>query len=133
MNVNQELWSYLSDISDIKPNSIAWSFDGQAFRQYDSLPNLTKQPFISAIIYSDEKKFLIPDDYIKERLPVTSFDFIYRKGTAQKIVDVLKNYWSLKLATQMAASRPFTMVHMAVSLDGKIATLSGHSKWIGNE
>jgi len=133
MNVNQQLWSYLSDISDIKSNAIAWSFDGQEFCQHNSLPDLTEQADMIALICSNKKKVLISDSYIKERLPVISFDFIYRKETPQKIVDVLKNYWSLKLATQIAGPKPFTMVHMATSLDGKIATVNGHSKWIGNE
>jgi|GEM_PF-3315371 len=137
MNVNQQLWSYLSDtssrISDIKSSPIAWSFDGQVFHQHSTLPSLTEQSDVKAIICSGEKDFPIPDTYIKEKLPVTSFDFIYRKGTPQKMIDVLKNYWSIKLATQTAGDLPFTMVHMAVSLDGKIATVDGHSKWIGNE
>lgn len=137
MNVNQQLWSYLSDtsteISSTKPNPVAWSFDGQAFHQHDSIPNLSKQPCMSSIICSGEKDFLIPNTYIKERLPVGLFDFIYTKGTPQELIDILRNYWSIKLATQTAGYTPFTMVHMAVSLDGKIATANGHSKWIGNE
>ncbi len=136
MNVNQQLWSYLSDTSNgvaMKSDAIAWSFDGQAFHQHCVLPNLAEEPYVSTIIRSGEKDFPIPDTYIKEQLPVVSFDFVYRKDTPQKMIDVLKNYWSIKLATQTAGAVPFTMVHMAVSLDGKIATLDGHSKWIGNE
>jgi diaminohydroxyphosphoribosylaminopyrimidine deaminase / 5-amino-6-(5-phosphoribosylamino)uracil reductase len=30
-------------------------------------------------------------------------------------------------------NKPFTVSHLTQSLDGKIATCSGHSKWIGNE
>jgi len=37
------------------------------------------------------------------------------------------------MAKKISGDVPFTMVHMAVSLDGKIATVNGHSKWIGNE
>ena len=137
MNVSPQLWSYLSDtsngISGAKSDVVAWSFDGQVFHQHHTLPNLTKQPCMSAIVRLNEKALSIPDCYIKEQLPVTSFYFIYRKGTPQQTIDVLKNYWSIKLATQTAGTLPFTMVHMAVSLDGKIATLDGHSKWIGNE
>jgi len=137
MNVNQQLWSYLSDtsngISAIKPDPVAWSFNGQEFHQHCALPDFNQQPCMSAILRSDKKDFSIPETYIKEKLPVVPFDFIYQKESPQKTIDILKNYWSIKLATQTAGTVPFTMVHMAVSLDGKIATVSGHSKWIGNE
>ncbi len=48
------------------------------------------------------------------------------------IVECLKIYTPLALAKVFSDHSPFVMVHVAQSIDGKIATEAGSSKWIGN-
>ena len=49
------------------------------------------------------------------------------------IIECLKIYAPLVLAPLITTSRPFLIAHLAQSIDGKIATASGASKWIGNQ
>ena len=45
----------------------------------------------------------------------------------------LRIYAPLALARWISGDRSFVLVHMAQSLDGKVSTTAGHSKWIGND
>ncbi len=45
----------------------------------------------------------------------------------------LRIYAPLALAPWISGDGSFVLVHMAQSLDGKVSTMAGQSKWIGNE
>lgn len=49
------------------------------------------------------------------------------------LISYIKLYIPLLLASKLQESRPFIVSHFAQSLDGKISTPSGKSKWISNE
>ncbi len=48
-------------------------------------------------------------------------------------LDFLKLYWPLAAINHIQKEKSFVLVHMAASLDGRIATKCGDSKWIGND
>lgn len=49
------------------------------------------------------------------------------------LISYIRLYLPLLLASRLQPSRPFIISHFAQSLDGKICTTSGKSKWISNE
>lgn len=51
----------------------------------------------------------------------------------QKDIAELKLYLPLATVRMHHANKPFVIVHMAQSIDGKVCTNSGASKWIGND
>jgi riboflavin-specific deaminase-like protein len=54
-------------------------------------------------------------------------------GADRGLVRILQLYVPLCSAKHFFPNRPFVIAHMAQSVDGRIATESGNSKWIGNE
>ena len=50
-------------------------------------------------------------------------------------IDFIRLYLPLAMAPHFARLRgkPFTIAHLTQSVDGRIATANGHSKWIGNQ
>lgn len=51
----------------------------------------------------------------------------------QELMPYVMLYVPLLMANRLQSSRPFIICHFAQSIDGKICTLSGKSKWISNE
>lgn len=59
--------------------------------------------------------------------------FLEYKTAPNDLMVYIKLYVPLLLANKLQATRPFVISHFAQTLDGKICTLSGKSKWISNE
>ncbi len=137
MNINEQFWNYFADdastsLSDSEMK--AWSYDGAKFQQHNCLSYLKNKNSVCSIVRNDGPELEeIGLPYLKEKLPFSSLNLVYHENIPARKLDIFRNYWALKLASQInTRDVPFTMVHMAISLDGKISTLSGDSKWIGN-
>lgn len=59
--------------------------------------------------------------------------FLEYKTAPDDLMVYIKLYVPLLLANKLQDTRPFVISHFAQTLDGKICTLSGKSKWISNE
>jgi len=59
--------------------------------------------------------------------------FLEYKTAPNDLMVYIKLYVPLLLANKLQVARPFVISHFAQTLDGKICTLSGKSKWISNE
>jgi len=60
--------------------------------------------------------------------------FIHSNGDLQaELLEGIKLFCPLLFAPLKLSESPFIISHMAQTLDGKICTNSGHSKWIGND
>lgn len=51
----------------------------------------------------------------------------------EKLIECLRLYAPLLVANRLQSLRPFIIAHFAQTIDGKICTASGKSKWISNE
>jgi diaminohydroxyphosphoribosylaminopyrimidine deaminase / 5-amino-6-(5-phosphoribosylamino)uracil reductase len=60
------------------------------------------------------------------------FEVLYSKGVPKQLKKILGLYLSYILVNKYSKT-PFTCVHLAQTIDGKIATVSRKSKWIGNQ
>lgn len=59
--------------------------------------------------------------------------FIEYNELPKEIIDYARLYFPLLMAGHLQKSRPLIISHFAQSLDGKICTITGKSKWISNE
>ncbi len=60
------------------------------------------------------------------------FEVAFSDGISKKLKKILSLYLGYILVNKNAKT-PFTCVHFAQTIDGKMATVTGKSKWIGNE
>jgi len=73
-----------------------------------------------------------PEHWIKERL-IDDVNMYYNPTESAELISIFKLYVPLILAKYLERNAPFIIVHMAQTLDGRISTCTGKSKWIGNE
>ena len=66
-------------------------------------------------------------------LPFDGLKLLYDSTLSTDVVDMLKLYCPLSIMHYYERKKPFVIVHVAASLDGKMATHLGDSKWIGNQ
>jgi riboflavin-specific deaminase-like protein len=105
------------------------------------------------ISYSKENGF----NFLNPEEPLTKSEIIIHKGDStfgdmetkslfknkiylsydpcfcNEAIQIIKNYCPILLGNFVVENNTFVIVHMAQTIDGKICTCLGKSKWIGNE
>ena len=132
MEPGEDLWSQLLELKTAcnvasatpfavlcDPDKLALCGDADAARASGSLVIVTTAP-----LSLDERDEAV---LVSDRL------WLYAKADAAPgFVDCIRHYVPLCMAPSRHDESPFVIVHMAQSLDGKVCTESGNSKWIGN-
>jgi len=130
----ENLWSALLAFKKtLISESLAWGFTGKKFTNVNDLANIKRIGFQALLVKDVAIKELEQEDYKKHLLPFEGLTLYTRTDFHSNLISFLKNYWPLSIITQLQNGRPYVFVHSAISLDGYLATLSGNSKWIGNE
>ncbi len=113
---------------------IAWSYTKGEFISHESMDSLSSTDFSAAIIRKDIEFDSMNDSSGYNRIEHGAFYLITDEKIDKEVLFFIKNYWTLIMKVKCKKSdNPFIFVHMASSLDGKIATNCGNSKWIGNQ
>jgi len=74
------------------------------------------------------------EDFCFESFFDEKIHFYYSHTADDEVIQLLRDYWILTTYIKLKpADKVFIIVHMAQSLDGKVSTAVGNSKWIGNQ
>jgi len=131
-----DIWNLLLvEISrEMSTSERAWSYTENGFKYHPDLNSLNNSDFLAAIVLND---ILIQNEIEVSNLSSNNFGeftLLIDKGLDEETRFYLQNYWTLIMKIKLKNKEtPFIFVHMASSLDGKVATNNGHSKWIGNQ
>lgn len=108
---------------------------------------ITENAELTELNYSEETGFSIKPNK-KDLLKITFFNsgqlkntidlfdnvlFLEYNSVPLDLISYVRLYVPLLMANKLQSPRPFIISHFAQSLDGKICTSSGKSKWISNE
>ena len=115
-------------------SSAAWTFNKGAFQYHRNMLSLSCSSFDAAIIKQDFKFEISTGTQSFQRFDFKDFYLLIDQYIDKEVYFLLRNYWTLIMEVKFHKGElPYVLVHMASSLDGKIALNNGHSKWIGNE
>lgn len=136
MKVDNSLWQELLSLKSNKSskNILGWSYNGESFSEILSLKNITGK--FEAILLKSDRKHLNFDNAINFKLveiPFEELSFFVNPNISNELLTVLQNYWPLSVLNHINLNLPHVFIHSATSLDGYLATNSGHSQWIGND
>ena len=117
---------------ELDASTKAWVYTKAGFQCYNDLQGLNFSEMQAAIIFAD----IAEDSVLYEHLSTYSFEkykLVICKNIERESEFILKTYWPLIADIHLKNDNlPHVLVHMAITLDGKISTECGHSKWIGN-
>lgn len=122
MNVKDVYWDLLLNIKEIyrtvnvSTESLCITYDYNVFKS-------------THVILSDHLAVI---QFYPDNANDAFFEVLYSKGISRKLKKILDLYLGYILVNKHSKI-PFTCVHLAQTIDGKIATVSRKSKWIGNE
>jgi len=114
---------------------VGWSFGKQKFICHYCINSLKSSDANALLIRANINMVLdgARSDWNSILLPFEDLTLVYDNSLPTDIVDMLKLYCPLSVMHFYKRDKPFVIVHVAASLDGKMATHSGDSKWIGNQ
>jgi len=113
---------------------VAWSYCEENFSAHTNLESLNYDNLSAIILKNGVESGLLNGQIYFERVEYEKYYLLIKKNLNDDTAFLLKNYWTLIVSIKLNPTDiPFVLVHMASSLDGKISTNCGHSKWIGNQ
>jgi len=131
--LDNQLWRTIHQFYfETSPSNFV-GFSGEVFQSYANANDLLNSPFQIGLIKSSQVFEYKNEEYIHEQTSIESIHLVYKRDASQAQLNVLRNYWPLFACKNINDAKPITLLHMATTLDGKIATAQGDSKWIGNE
>lgn len=136
MNVNKALWLNILELKN-KPatkNCLGWAFDGITFSEISNDKDLTDN-HLAFLLKSNRSSNLDTklSKFRPVKIPFEGLSFYTSSTISNDVVIILQNYWPLSVLSHLNFELPHILIHSAISLDGFIATSSGHSHWIGND
>ena len=136
MNIEEGLWQKIVELKHINwsDNNLGWSFDGDLFSEITPSKGLSSHT-IAILLKSNYESSLkeLMTDYQSIIISISGYKLYVKTGVKKDIVHVLQNYWPLSVLGQLNSELPHVFIHAATSLDGYLATSTGHSQWIGND
>jgi diaminohydroxyphosphoribosylaminopyrimidine deaminase/5-amino-6-(5-phosphoribosylamino)uracil reductase len=112
-----------------------WLFDGSAFYPKTNNEKLDLSQTI-AILSTSKNEFTCiskSELWCCEELLTNKLFIYYKKDIKESQLSVLKLYWPISVISCIYRKSLFLIVHLAQTIDGKIATVTGDSQWIGNK
>ena len=136
MNVNENLWEELLSLKN-EPNNescLGWIFDGTSFAELLDSSSI-KQDSIGVLVKTNKIQSLSErvSSFKHATIPFEGLSLFVNASINNDVHQVLLNYWPLSVLSHLDTDLPHVFIHSAISLDGYLATTTGHSHWIGNE
>jgi riboflavin-specific deaminase-like protein len=115
------------------PDLIACSYSKGLFHLHSEAEDLQSIHAEAMIIWGKTEDITIGQDLKPHKSPFGGFKMYCARSLHVTESNFLSLYWPLCFIGLIDRPTPFVFLHMACSIDGKVATLDGDSKWIGNE
>jgi len=132
-----QLWERLVALRDrlknTSDNVLACSYHAGQFKLFTELHNLDLTESSAIILSKDAGDIALDNEWQIHNLPFDNCLMYVRDTIDLEVSKFLSLYWPLCLIDSFTHEVPFIFLHMACSIDGKVATLDGDSKWIGND
>jgi len=112
---------------------LAWTYGSGGFQVHFSLTSISSTSVSAILVKSDARLETEEPTWSSIKLPFDGMELYFKSTESRETLDMLKLYWPLAIIHHSKRRKPFVLVHIASTLDGKIATHNGDSKWIGNE
>ena len=135
-NCQEEIWEALLKLRGFQKEDkqvLGWSFYNNTFQCHYSVESLLSSNSSALLVRSNIVSDSIKPDWNSIHLPFEDLQLFHDNSLKLEIVNMLKLYCPLSVMHFYEREKPFIIVHVAASLDGKMATHTGDSKWIGNQ
>lgn len=136
MNIDKILWQNILDLKNksASEDCLGWAFDGTSFSELLSETDFNDS-YIAFLLKSNTSSNLNTTltHYKNRSIPFEGLDFFTNSSISNDSLNILQNYWPLSVLPHLNTNLPHVFIHSAISLDGYLATSSGHSHWIGND
>jgi len=136
MTIADGLWQELLELKEknVTVACLGWSYDGTAFSQVKDIEDIDSDA--QALLLKANIEHKIKSVFVGLKniaIPFESLTLYVSDSINTDVLSILKNYWPLSVLGHLNTELPYIFIHSAISLDGYLATKSGHSRWIGNE
>lgn len=133
MKVSESVWSLLQVLREAgaegTPRGSLLALRKDYFEFVDHVRNIDSDE--TDVVFSNAKIDI--DDWSTTTIIDNQLFMIVRPGSDHQFVCTLRLYVPLCAASFFFPNQSFVIEHMAQTLDGKISTEVGNSKWIGND
>jgi len=136
VQIKEKLWCDLLQLRTCeseKQKVIGWTYNNSVFKAHFSTATIISNGLSAILLKSNYKMEIEDPNWSYVHLPFEGMQLFFNNSLDAGTLDMLKLYWPLSVIHHAERVKPFVIVHIASTLDGKIATLKGDSKWIGND
>nr|WP_321236202.1 RibD family protein [uncultured Psychroserpens sp.] len=136
MNISKVLWQNILDLKNksTSEHCLGWAFDGTYFSELLDDDNLDDN--CTALLLKSNSSHTLKtklSTFKHITIPFEGLSFYTSSAISNDTLNILQNYWPLSVLPHLNTELPHIFIHSAISLDGYLATSSGHSHWIGND
>lgn len=134
MTVENSLWKGLLGLKKkaTNKNCIGWAYTGNSFVELLSKDEINND-FLALLIKTSSNFDEDLEDFDSVKTAFKATNLFANQSISKDDLIALQNYWALSVIHHLDLETPYVFTHAAISMDGYLATINGHSHWIGND